>query len=135
MSQDREERIRRMRAALAKRGAIPVPRIDEAPKTSKQDDAAFQEASAIAAGNLEEEALKKEHNRTERFRDHVAVAMLIVFWLGFLAAVGAAGLWTADFLVPSKELLDDSQANTIISFLTGGGILTFVSGYAKKRLR
>lgn len=127
-------RLKQLRDALAQREERPVPRV-QAQLIFDGDDAARKEASALASGDLEAEAAKKEHGRTERFRDHVAVAILIIFWLRFVALIIAAILWCINFIMPpEKALLTSSQSERIISFLTGGGLTSFIANYAKKRL-
>ncbi|WP_148209801.1 hypothetical protein [Azorhizobium caulinodans] len=127
-------RLQQLRDALARREEKPVPRV-QAYSGVDSDDAARKEASALASGDLEAEAAKKEHSRTERFRDHVAIAILIVFWAGFLSLSVLAVLWFINFIIPpEKAILTSSQSERIISFLTGGGLTSFVANYAKKRL-
>jgi hypothetical protein len=123
-----------LRAALAGRARVRVPDITETKKPADANGAATQEAEALALGTLEDQSKANETARTERFRDHVAVAILIAFWIGFAALLGSGLLWAADFLWPAFGLLDDAQSNKIISFLTGGGVTGFVTSYAKKRL-
>lgn len=131
-----DERQRLLREALSRRPVLQVPRIpDDLPASDTPDDAARREASALASGDLEAEAAKREHGRTERFRDHVAVAIICSFWLAFAILVIASVLWCVNFIMPEGEtFLTQNQADRIISFLTGSGVTTFVTKYAKKRL-
>lgn len=135
-SEDDEGRQRLLREALSKRPVLQVPRMtDVLPADGASDDSARREASALASGGLEAEAAKREHGRTERFRDHVAIAILFLFWLGFAILVASAVLWCVNFILPeSRAFLTQNQADRIISFLTGSGVTTFVTKYAKKRL-
>ena len=116
------------------RRRVRVPDLHEPVFAADANGDATKEADALASGTLEQQSQVKEQGRTERFRDHVSIAILILFWIGFLALLGAALLWAADFLLPAHNLLDDNQSSKIFSFLTGGGLTGFVAGYAKKRL-
>lgn len=131
---DDAQELQRLRAALAARDRVHVPNLQEPRFAADANGDATKEADALASGTLEQQSQVKEQGRTERFRDHVSIAILILFWIGFIALLGAALLWAANFLLPTWGLLDETQSSKIFSFLTGGGLTGFVTGYAKKRL-
>jgi hypothetical protein len=120
------------RTALAVRTRQIVP---HAPDIVESDNKSVKEAKALAQGSLEEEAKRNEHSRTERFRDHVAKAILIVFWIVFVALVLAGMLWFWHLIMPeSKHFLSSYQTDKIGNWLFGGMLSVFMNNYAKKRL-
>jgi predicted histidine transporter YuiF (NhaC family) len=134
------ERIRKIRDALNRRERRTIPeskthQISKDQASGNSDTKAVNEAAALAVGDLENDAAKNEHGRTEKFRDHVALAILVVFWLAVIGICIAGLFWFWHLVVPDQlHFLNSMQVDRIGSILTGGAITTFISGYAKKRL-
>lgn len=75
-SEELRKASEQLRAALDGRPRMTIPKItvlEDAP-----DKKAEKEAAALAIGDLENQAAKNEHTRTERFRDHVAKGVICV---------------------------------------------------------
>lgn len=123
----------RAREALAKRGKLNVPHLEA--QAGGSDSNSEREAQAIANSELELVSATREHGRIERLRDHVAIAALILFWVGFIIIVVAGAVWAVHLIIPPDKLfLTQPQLDKLTLFLFGGGLTSFVSGYAKKRL-
>lgn len=125
-----------MRAKLSSRAKFNVPDLSSATIENVEDEKSGKEAQALAVDKLDQQAKAREHGRTEKFRDAVALAVLIVFWLAFAGIVTLGLIWFWHLITPpgSLRFLDTNQIDRIGTLLLGGITTSFVSGYAKKRI-
>jgi len=100
------------------------------------DDKAKDETDAFSENeNLEAEATRNKHNRKQRILHHVSFAMVIVFWVAVLLALGAIVSWAWHFLTPEhKHYLTPEQINKIETVIFTGATASLVQAYAKKHL-
>jgi hypothetical protein len=121
------------REALGKREKKKIPLSKG--ESANGDDKATAEAKAISTGDLEKTASENEHGRTERFRNHVAYAILGLFWVVFVCVILSGTVWFYHLIFPEKwHFLTSAQVEKIGNQLFGGVVSVFISGYAKKRL-
>jgi hypothetical protein len=94
-----------------------------------------KEAAAVAAGTLEEESKRAEHNRTERLRNHVNRAAIVAVWFFFFLFVLAIGVIAWHYLMPEKlALLSDSQLTAVKTFLASSAITGAAGRYLAVRV-
>lgn len=124
------------RDKLSERPSLNVPDFSSPIVENSPDNKSEKEAAAIAAGTLDEAAKRNEHDRTEKFRDAVALAVLILFWIAFAAMVVATIIWFWHLITPPGwcHFLEEKQLDKIGNLLMGGITTSFLSNYAKKRL-
>jgi hypothetical protein len=122
-----------MREALKTRAKRTIPSV--VASSIESDDKSIAEAKALSTGDLEKKASQNEHSRTERFRDHVARAIICLFWVVFAGVILAGSIWFFHLITPDKwHFLTPVQTDKIGNQLFGGIVSAFISGYAKKRL-
>ena len=83
------------------------------------DSQAEDEALALEEGrDLEAEAKRTSYERSEHLRDHVKMAVVLLFWLCFGLIVLSVCTWTWHFLVPSEwHWLDKDQLDKLQTIL------------------
>ncbi len=97
---------------------------------------AQREAAKFASGdNLDKDGKAKEHNRHQKFRDHVNLAALVIFW----AIVGCVVLGLIAFvfhlLAPeSWHYLSEDQQEKLQTLLGAALLSSALTQYANKRM-
>jgi hypothetical protein len=133
MSDQDYEAYRVLREALMRRKPRTIPDVKN--ESEEADQKAFNEAAAIASGDLETEAAKNEHVRTQRFRDHFAGGMITVFWIILVCIIVMGLIWFWHLITPNVwHFLTPPQTEKIGTLLFGGAISAFVAKYAEKRI-
>ncbi len=119
--------------------AIPgVPPRELAAAASPQNaDAA--EALQLSSGRSEEElkkqALKRDHERAEQFKDHFEEVAIAGLYLMAFGVAAFAVVWTFHTLTPTQwHWLDASQVDRIQNFVTGGVLAGLIADQFRRRL-
>ena len=103
------------------------------------DDASTQEAVQLSSGRTEEdlkrEALEKEHNREQTFKDHFENVSVLALYAASIAILFlAASLFLHMVLPMTCHWLSENQLHDIKNIVTGGVLAGAVAGHLKKRL-
>lgn len=103
------------------------------------DKSAQLEAKQISSGKsfseLQEEALAKEHERSENFRNHFEQISIGALYLAAVIFGAIACVWAWHICAPEKfRFLSDSAISNLQSILTGGILVGAVADHLKKRL-
>jgi hypothetical protein len=96
-------------------GAIPTPVLPD-----KADERANKEALAFQSGeNLESEAKANQHERSERLKNNISQALIVLFWLAILAFLAITVSWLYHLLIPpSYHYLSEAQLDKIQTVIT-----------------
>lgn len=107
------------------------------PNPREVQDSGTQEALKLTQGKtareLKKDADQKDHDRSQKFKDHFECIAIIYLWLAAAALALGAGTWVWHMIMPWHYLSPD-QISKLQTFLTGGIIVGVVSGHLKKRL-
>ena len=124
------------RAPNSNRPKIPRGHADTAAsRVGAGDNAAQREAQAFAEGTLEEQSKRREHRRSERFRDHVSLAALVVVWLIFALFAVAMLILAFHYFMPTRwGWLDKDQLDTLRTVVFSGAITSTATAYFVKRV-
>lgn len=106
------------------------------PPAGPADARANQEAALLAqGGDLEVDAKKQEHGRHQSFRNHINIALIIVFWIIALSLVIGIAIYSWHILVPDKWKFLTEKGFEKLQTLLGSAILSSaLSGYVKQRM-
>lgn len=100
------------------------------------DALARREAIAIETGSLEADAKQKEHGRHQKFRDHINIATLVVFWTVMSCLVVSIIIFTFHMISPdSWHFLSEAQIGTLKTLLGGAILSSAMSGYVNNRMK
>lgn len=96
-----------------------------------------QEAAAFAANkNLEEDGKHRDHARFQKFRDHVNLASLILFWTICASVFGGILTFTWHMLAPeSCHYLIPDQLEKLKTILGAAVLSSALTGYANKHMQ
>jgi hypothetical protein len=106
---------------------------------SGDDENGDAEANQLGSGEPEEDlkkaAKKKEHERTQAFKDHVErIAIAGVYVAAFCFAIISLAVLSHMILPKSNSWLTDQQFSDLNSLITGGIVAGVITSYFKKRL-
>jgi hypothetical protein len=128
-------------APLLEESKKTIPRLPPAEERilAGTDDQATKETLQLSSGktleDLQHDAAKNEHERTESFRDLFDALIKIAVVLGFAAIVLFGATWVWHLLMPSSwHWLTEQDVDHIQNIVTGGVIATLVGDHFKRRL-
>jgi hypothetical protein len=100
------------------------------------DELAKQEAVKFGAkDDLEEEGKKKEHLRTQIFKDHIHYAVLGLFWLIVIGLAAGISVYAFHMLTPdSDHFLTEKALDKLQTVLASAVLSSALTGYAKQRM-
>ncbi|HKR91371.1 hypothetical protein [Novosphingobium sp.] len=84
---------------------------------------------------LEQDAVRREHDRNQRFRHHFELIAIIALWLtaGFVVAIGAVWLW--HMAAPlCWRWLSSEDVSHLQSIMTAGLLVGVIGNHFKKRM-
>ena len=94
---------------------------------------AFLESQALDRGDLQSEAQRNAHNRSETFKNNINNAMTILFWLAILVISIMFVSWAWHLLTPLElHYLKEAQIEKIETMLFSGALAGVVPVFAKK---
>jgi hypothetical protein len=94
-----------------------------------------KEAVAIAAGTLEELSRQSEHQRSERLRNQVHYAIVVLIWLGgFLTALALLCVAWHHMVTVKWCWLSDVQESVLETFLFSGALFSAAGRYVATRI-
>jgi hypothetical protein len=101
-----------------------------------QGKKAQEEALALQSGvDLAEEAKKRGHGRDQKFKDHLNVAALAIFWCVIACVAWGVVAYGWHLLMPEPwHYLSKEQLNKIESILAAAILSSALTGYASKRM-
>lgn len=94
------------------------------------------EAAKLAAGDqLEQDGKEKEHNRHQKFKDHVNIAVLVLFWTIVVCVLLGLLTFLFHLICPSAwHYLDERQLEKLQTFLGAAVLSSALTEYANKRM-
>ena len=100
------------------------------------DAMARREAAKFASGdNLDKDGKTKEHNRHQKFRDHVNMAALVLFWALICCVVLGLVTFVFHLLAPdSWSYLSGAQQDKLQTLLGAALLSSALTQYANKRM-
>lgn len=102
----------------------------------RNDDLAEQEAVKIVSGaDLEVDGHRQEHERHQKFRNHVNAAMLGLFWLmvGLVAVGSTVFVW--HLVTPTSwQWLEGGALEKLQTLLAAALLSSALTGYVNKRI-
>jgi hypothetical protein len=113
----------------------PLPGEQATPPSGSEPTSGEREAAALAAGTLEEQSKKSEHQRNERLRNHTHNAIVYLIWLSFCLIV--VGLLSSAWhhLLPLKwGWLSETQLSVLDTFIFSGALVSVVGRYIMTRI-
>jgi len=107
------------------------PDVQPAPDTRAQ-----QEALLLGSGDdLEKDGKRRDHGRDQRFRDHVNIATLTLFWFVVVCVMIGVISFTFHLVFPqSWHYLDKGQLDQLKTILGAAVLSSALTGYASKRM-
>lgn len=124
-----------MPEAHDERQARKVVRVD--PPLPGEDDGRAEAESSYFANDrdLETAARLNNHERRERFRDHIGMAIIFCFWVVVTLMIVAVISWAWHFIVPaSLHYLNKEQLSTIQTVVISGALASIIPAVGKKYL-
>lgn len=113
---------------------IPALTQGEIEAAANTDSKSAAESKQLSSGKSED-ALRKEAERTERFRDHFERLSLVTLYLVWAVLMILGAVWIYHLIAPpSWHRLPDEQVRNIQSIVTGGFLAGLASGHLKRRL-
>jgi hypothetical protein len=134
------------------RRIVPEPSPDEtAPRADDSNDPAIKEALQLSSGKtakeLEEEALKREHERDQKFRDHFELLAIAAMYVLFASLCVFGFVWVLHMILPEqcqptcwwhvccvRRWLTSDQVTILQDIITGGVIGGLLADHFRKRL-
>lgn len=122
---------------------VPPPSPEEEkvllPSAPNGDDTGTQETKQLTRGlpekELRKEAAKREHDRSERFRDHFENVAICSLWIIAFVLFAVGGTWFWHLLTPGGwHYLDTEQVTKLQNIVTGGIAVGIMSAHIKKRM-
>lgn len=122
---------------------VPGPTEDDAKILEPSPDAAVdtgtKEAALLTRGKTEKELKKeaalKEHDRSQKFKDHFERIAIGLLWIAAASLLVIFMSWLWHMVTPScLHYLDSEQLAKLQYLFTGGIVVGVVSGHLKKRL-
>ena len=110
-----------------------VLRVD--PPAADLDGGRAEAESSYLANDkdLDTAARHSDHERRERFRDHVGRALIFCFWIIVVLMIAAVVSWAWHFIMPAKwHYLDKDQLSTIQTVVISGALASIVPAIGKK---
>lgn len=109
------------------------------PADSVGDDSATNEAKLFGEGLSEDDirkaAAKREHERSENFKDHYEWLMIFSLWGAALVLLAIGLTWLWHVLAPTcLHYLDTERIAKLQNLITGGVLLGILSSHIKKRI-
>lgn len=115
----------------------PFPNLTVTPPPQNAGGLGAQEAAAFAANkNLEADGKHRDHARFQKFRDHVNLASLILFWTVCASVFGGILTFTWHMLTPeSWYYLTPDQLEKLKTILGAAVLSSALTGYANKHMK
>lgn len=115
----------------------PFPNPTVTPPPQSAGGLGAKEAAAFAANkNLEEDGKHRDHARFQKFRDHVNLASLILFWTVCASVFGGILTFTWHMLAPeSWYYLSPDQLEKLKTILGAAVLSSALTGYANKHMK
>ena len=122
---------------LAQPAATPFPNPTVTPPPQTAGGLGTQEAAAFAANqDIEKDGKHRDHVRFQKFRDHVNLASLILFWT--VCASVFAGILTFSWHMLTPEswyYLNSDQLEKLKTILGAAVLSSALTGYANKHMK
>jgi hypothetical protein len=98
---------------------------------------ANEEAGKIGSGeDLKADGEVKEHGRHQKFRDHVNIAALIIFWAIVVCVIFGLATFAWHFLTPeSVHYLSERQLEKLQTLLGAALLSSALTQYTNKRMQ
>ena len=84
--------------------------------------------------DIKKEAEEKDHDRSEKFKDHFELIAVVTVWLLFFIFVAFGLTWAWHLLAPKWGWLTKEQREAIQGLLTGGVIVGLIADHVKRRM-
>jgi len=108
---------------------IPTPQFNP----TSDDKSAAKEAESFANADLDKTAKINDHNRKERFKNHLGTAALIIFWIIVTSLSMMALILVYHLITPEKiHFLVNSQIDKLQTILFSAAIIKIGQGYIAK---
>ncbi|NYZ16633.1 hypothetical protein HL658_29155 [Azospirillum sp. RWY-5-1] len=111
----------------------PVTALNKPDALGDGDDKAEKEANAIARGDLEDIASKKEHGRREEIRDELLWhAKWTIRFVGAMCILAVA-VFSFHYLAPANwHWLNEDQLGSVKTFLFSGAVIGVASKFSTR---
>lgn len=99
---------------------IPTPQFN----LTNDDKSAAKEAESFANEDLDKTAKINDHNRKERFKNHLGTAALIIFWIIVVSFSIMALIWVYHLISPEKmHFLTPLQIDKLQTILFSAAVI------------
>lgn len=116
------------------RAKVPPLSEEEKKAVASSDERSAAETKQIASG-LSEQALRREAERTEAFRDHFERLALLTLYIAWGVLILIAMVWTYHLIAPPEwPRLPDDQVKQLQGIITGSILAGIIGGHMKRRL-
>jgi len=109
------------------------PEVRSVPLPTNDDSIAAKELQAVDAGSYDREVKRKEHARSERFKDVLHVCALSVLAIAAVVLFFGISVWGWHFLVPtSLRWLTHEQIDDLHRMMSSALLAVFVREFSRK---
>ena len=91
-------------------------------------------AEAASEDDWKKDAAKREHARTQRFRDHFDLMVVCSMWVLVVGFWILAAAWASNIALGPMAWLKEDQINDLQGILTGGLLLGFLTKHIERRI-
>lgn len=91
-------------------------------------------AEAATEEDWKKDAARREHARTQRFRDHFDLMVVASMWVLISGFWVLAAVWALNVALGPVAWLKDDQVNDLQGILTGGLLLGFLTKHIERRI-
>jgi hypothetical protein len=96
---------------------------------------AQEEAFHYGSGTLEEDGKQQDHTRRQKFRNHLNIATLAIFWVVVSLVIVGMIVYAFHILCPTAwHFLDAGQLGDLKSILATAILSSALTGYANKQM-
>lgn len=123
----------------AEGGSLPdLTPEDEAVLRGDLGNGAYEEyalfAEAASEGDWKKDAAKREHDRTQRFRDHFDKMVVCSMWVIVSGFWLLAAVWASNIILGPFAWLDKDQIHGLQGVITGGLLLGLLTKHIERRV-
>lgn len=108
---------------------------DEPSNAERADEIAISESAKMASDTLDADGKEQEHNRHQKFRNHVNWAVLVIFWALAIGVALGMLVFVFHLLAPQPwHWLSDAQLDKLQTLLGAALLSSALTQYANKRM-
>lgn len=100
--------------------------------TAAREFALFNKGAS--ADDWKRDAARREHDRTQRFRDHFDRMVVSSMWVIVVGFWGLAAVWAINVALGPRAWLEKDQVHALQGLITGGLLLGLLTKHIERRV-